>query len=73
MGEEPGEETVVIVSEAHLEDVQGWGGTKGSGVGDNGFPPVREGGLSGNRTCGGGLEGLCGGGEFSAKAERDPT
>ena len=43
-GEEPGDETVAVVSEAHSEDVRGSGGIRGSDVGDDSFPPEREGG-----------------------------
>ena len=39
-------------------------------MGDNGLPPKREWGVSGDRARGGSLEGMCGGGKFSAKEER---
>ena len=37
-------------------------------MGDNGTRPEREGGVSGYRTSGGGVEGLCNSGEFLAEA-----
>ena len=40
-GEEHGEETVTASGKAHSEDVQGWGGTRVSGVGNNSFPLKR--------------------------------
>ena len=72
-GEDPGEETVAVSIEAYSEDVRGWSGTRGSGVGDDVLTPKKEGGVSRDRACGGGLEGLRGGGEFLAKVERDST
>ena len=39
--EEPGEQMMAVVSEAHPKDVRGWGGTRESGVGDDGFPPKK--------------------------------
>ena len=42
-------------------------------MGNDGFTIDREGGSLGDRDRGGGLEGLCGGGELLDKAERDPT
>ena len=43
-GEEPGEETVTTGSEANLKGIQGWGGARVSDVGNDIFPPKREGG-----------------------------
>ena len=43
-GEELGEGMVLVVSEANAEDVRGWGGTRGSDVGDDGFLPKVRGG-----------------------------
>ena len=45
--EEPGENNMAVVSEAHTEDTLGWGGTRESGVENNGFPSEREGGTNG--------------------------
>ena len=42
-------------------------------MGNNDFPPKREGRVSGDRFRGGGMEGLCGGGKLSSKSELDPT
>ena len=53
--EEVGEEMVLATGKAHLEDVWGWGGTRGSGVVNDGFPPKREEGLLRERSCGVGL------------------
>ena len=64
---------MVAVGEAHSEDVQGWGGTRGSGVGNNRFTPEREGGVLRDRACVGGLEGLRDDGEMSDKAQQDST
>ena len=40
---------------------------------NNKFTPKREGGVSRDRACGSGLEGLRSGGEFLDKAEREYT
>ena len=42
-------------------------------MGNDGFPPEREGELLGDRDCGGGLEGMRDGGGFLTKAERGLT
>ena len=47
VGEETGEETVAVGSEANSEDVRCWGGVRGSGVGNDVFHPKREGGYWG--------------------------
>ena len=68
--------TVLTVSEAYSEYVGVWGGARVSDVVEDGFPTEGGGGggvVSGDRYRGGSLEGLCGGGKFSAKKERDPT
>ena len=49
---------MAAAGKALSEDVRGWGGTRGSGVGNDGFPPEREGGVLGDRAYGGGLEGM---------------
>ena len=72
-GEELGEGMVLVVSEANAEDVRGWGGTRGSDVGDDGFLPKVRGGVSEDRACGGGLEGLRVGDELLDKSDRDTT
>ena len=43
-GEEPGKETVTTGSEANSKYIQGWGGARLSDVGNDIFPPKREGG-----------------------------
>ena len=50
-----------------------WGVTIVSGLGKDGFPPEREGGVLEDRSCGGGLEDMRNSGELLTKAERDPT
>ena len=57
----------------HSEDVLVWGGTIVTGLGKDGFPPEREGGVLEDRACGGCLEGMRNSGELLTKAERDPT
>ena len=64
---------MTVASYAHPEDVRGWGGTRGSGMGNAGFPPEMEGRVLGDRDCGGGLEGMRDGGGFLTKAERGLT
>ena len=63
---------MTVASYAHPEDVRGWGGTRGSGMGNAGYPPEMEGRVLGDRDCGGVLEVLCGGGELLDKDELDP-
>ena len=53
--------SVENVGKTHLGELQGQDGARG-GVGYNGFPPNREGGVLGYRTRRGCLEGLHGGG-----------
>ena len=42
-------------------------------MGEDCFPPKMEGGVLGDRACGGGLKGLRSSVEFLVKVERDPT
>ena len=42
--EQPGEVTVTTGSEANSKYIQGWGGARLSDVGNDIFPPKREGG-----------------------------
>ena len=72
-GEELGEETVATVSEYNSEGVRGWGGARGSDIGDDGFTPKIEGQVSGDRAREGSLYGLCGGGKLLNKAECELT
>ena len=50
-GDKPSEASVTASGKTHPEDVRRRGGTGGGGVGNGGFPPKREGGVSGDRTC----------------------
>ena len=64
---------MTAAGKAHSKDVRVWGGTRGDGVGNNGFPHERGGWVLGYSSCEGGLEGMRNGGEFSTKVERKPT
>ena len=64
---------VATFSSADSEDVWGWDFTGVFDVGENCLPPKMQGGVSGDRDFVGSLEGLGGGGKFSAKAECGDT
>ena len=57
--------TLVDSEDVWVKDLTG-----GIGVGDNGLPLKREGGVSGDRAYRSNLEDLCGGGKLSAQAKR---
>ena len=57
--EEPGAETVAASGAVDSEGVLRQEVTVGTDVGDNDITTKREGGVSGDRACGGGLEDIC--------------
>ena len=61
-GDRPSNTSVATVVNTRPEDLRGQDGAVGNGVGYDGFPPKNEEGVLGDRSCQGGLEGLCDGG-----------
>ena len=64
---------MAFVGEAHLDDVQGQGGPRESGVRNYGFTNKRMNGVLGDRACGGGMKDLREGGKLLDIADCDPT
>ena len=60
-GDKPNDPSVASLGKTNLEDLRGWGGSGGGGMGYNCFPPKGEGGVLGYTDLQGGLEGLHGG------------
>ena len=50
-GDEHSNTLMTAVDKTHPEEFRGRGGSGGGSVGNDGFPPKREGGVSGDRAC----------------------
>ena len=72
-GDEHSDTSVESVGKTYPKDFRVQGGARGGRMGNNCFSPEREGWVSGDRACRGGLEGLHSGDEFSSQEDYDAT